>query len=322
MVRVARSEVVVRPRPQPQLPVERPPDPPRIAARRQFEAEHPILVGELPNRPHALVRATRSGLRGLKEGSPERLHATGDQSLDLSVTAATRDRGLRILEALCRAFKQRGWPLTTRQENRRTSQIEVHGVTVAFSLEERLHRQERATPKPLGRLLRPTLFEERYEYVPTGELVLKAWHDTGSKHKWSDGKRERVEGKLNDFMLKAVCIADSVIRWQEERVIRERERREAEIARWKEEQLRQEEEHRIEGLTLLANSWRAAEDLRGFLTAVRRRVDAAGAPGADSQIERWLLWGAAYAERVDPTNRLGELQRAGTWHEHQLLRVS
>jgi hypothetical protein len=102
------------------------PDPPRVAAQGAFEAANPIVVGELPDRPHPLVRATRAGLRRLKDGSPERLYARGESSLDLSVTAATRDRGLRILEALCRGFKQRGWPVAAHQGDRRNSQVEVH----------------------------------------------------------------------------------------------------------------------------------------------------------------------------------------------------
>jgi hypothetical protein len=297
-VRLPEPQAILQPRPRP----EPPPDPPRVAAQRAFESANPLVVGDLPAQPHPLVRATRTGLRKLKEGSPERRHA-----LDLTVTAATRERALRILEVLCRAFKERGWPVATHQGDRQNSQIEVHGVKVAFSLEERLQRQERPKPKPIDLLLTPSLaFQERYDYVPTGELVLKAWHDVGSKSEWADGKRQRVEEKLNEFMIAVVRIADNEIRWQEERAIRERQRQEEERARWERERRQGEENRRGEDLVQLANRWREAELLRTFIATARAKPgsDPETSP-SDSQFHRWLRWAESYADQLDPFSAPG-----------------
>jgi hypothetical protein len=286
---------------QPVSKPEPPPDPPQVAVQRAFEAANPILVGELPDRPHQLVRATRAGLRKIKEGSSERIHASGDLSLNLAVTAATRDRGLRILEAMCRAFKQRGWPVAAHQGDHRDSQVEVHGVKIAFSLEERLRQRERPKPRPIDRLLEPSfLSQERYEYVPTGELVLKAWHNTWSKSKWRDGKRQRVDDKLNDVMVTLVVIADTHIKWKEDRVVQERRRLEEEKAQWERQRRQDEEDRRGKDLSQLAERLRDAEALRAFIAAVRVRL--AGDASHDTQIVRWLRWADGYADLLDPLN--------------------
>ena len=304
-VQVPEAQVVVRPIAKP----EPPPDPPRVAAQRAFEAANPIVVGDLPDRPHPLVRATRSGLRKLKQGGLERLRAIGDTSLDLNVTAATCDRGLRILEAMCRAFKERGFPVSARQGDHRNSQLEVHDVKIAFSLEERVRQQERPKTKPTDRLLGSYIpFQDRYEYIPTGELVLKAWHNPGSKSKWSDGKRQRVEDKLNDFMITVVSIADSELRWQEERVIRERQRQEEELLRWERERRQAEEKNRGKDLAQLAGRWREVGLLREFIDAVRAQLDRlADGRVPDSQTHRWLQWAVAHADQLDPLNQVDQL---------------
>lgn len=302
-VRLPEPQVIVHPIPKP----EPPPDPPRVAAQREFEAANPILVGELPERPHPLVRATRAGARKLKEGSSERVHASGDSSLNLAVTAATRDRGFRILEAMCKAFKQRGWPVAARQGDHGDSQVEVHGVKIAFSLEERLRQQERPKPKPIDRLLQPSLiFQERYEYIPTGELVLKAWHNTWSKSKWRDGKRQCVEDKLNDFMITVVAIADAHIKWKEDQVVQERRRLEEEKVRWERQRRQEEEDYRGKMLVQLASRWREAESLKAFVAAARSGIDLSS-EDSDDQMERWLRWAGGYAERLDPLNDLNRL---------------
>ncbi len=303
-VQLPEPQVVVHPIVKP----EPPPDPPRVAAQRAFEAANPIVVSELPDRPHPLVGATRTGLRKLKDGTSNRLRARGDASLDLTVTAATRERGLRIMEALCRAFKQRGWSVANHEGDHRDSQIEVHGIKIAFSLEERMRQEERPKPKPIDRLLQPSLmFQERYEYIPTGELVLKAWIHTGAKSKWADGKRQRVEAKLNDFMIAVVTMADNEIRWQEERVIRERQQLVEERARWERERRQAEEKHRGENLAQLSGWWREAESLRAFVAAVRTRLDSSGVITPDSQLDRWLRWADGHADRLDPLTAGGQL---------------
>lgn len=302
-VQLPEPPVIVQPIPKP----EPPPDPPRVGAQRTFEAANPILVGELSDRPHPLVRATRAGLRKLKDDSSGRVHASGDLSLSLAVTASTRDRGLRILEAMCRAFKQRGWSVAARQGDHRDSQVEVHGVKIAFSLEERLRQQERPKPKPIDRLLQPSLmFQERHEYIPTGELVLKAWHNTWSKSKWRDGKRQRVEAKLNDFMITVVAIADAYIRWKEDQIVQERRRLEEEKLRWGRQRRQEEEDYRGKALVHLASRWREAESLKAFVAAARIGLCSHG-QGSDSQIERWLRWAAGYVERLDPLTDLSQL---------------
>jgi hypothetical protein len=181
-------------------------------------------------------------------------------------------------------------------------------VKVAFSLEERLRRQERPKPKPIDLLPKPSLaFQQRYDYIPTGELVVKAWHNLGSKSEWADGKRQRVEDKLNDFMIAVVGIADHEIRSQEQRVIYERQRREEERLRWERQRLQEEENYRGECLAKLAGRWRDVEFLRQFIAAVRER--AAGSPGIapDSQLDRWLQWATNHASRLDPLTGVDQL---------------
>jgi hypothetical protein len=130
--------------------------------------------------------------------------------------------------------------------------------------------------------------------------VLKAWHHAGTKSKWSDGKRQRVEEKLNDFMISVVWIADNEIRSQEQRVIYERQQQEEERLRWERQRLQEEEDYRGESLAKLAARWREAELLREFVAAVRQRVESTLDIVPDGQLDRWLRWAAHYADHQDP----------------------
>ncbi len=295
------SRVIVTPRPKP----EPPPDPPLVAAQRAFEATHPIVAGELPERPHPVVRATRSGLRKAKDGTTDLVHAVGDNAFNVSVTGGTRDRALRIVQALCLAFKHRGFGLAARDGDRRATTIKVHGHTVTILLEERLQRRERPKRSKLEERLDPHGWNwERYEYVPTGELVLKASLPDRAPQKWSDGKRQPLEAKLNDLMIGVVAMVESEIRWQQERLASQRREAEAQVRRMKEEERRREEEQRGKDLADLAGEWDQAGRLRAFVTAVRAQAEREGRLSPDNQLDRWLQWADDYIADCEPLNRL------------------
>ncbi len=303
-----------RARPEPPL------DPPLVADQRRVEASNPIVARDLPERPHPVVRATRSSLREARDGTTHPVNATGDNCFSTTVTAGTHDRALCIIQALCEAFKVRGFPLVPRRNDQRETKVIVHGLQVCLLLEERFQRKERPKPSKLDRLLDPHgLRWERYEYVATGELALKAWLDQRSPHKWTDGKRQCLEAMLNEVMIGLVAMVDFELRWRQERAERERREAEAQLRRIEQEERRREEEERGKDLSELVNAWHHVTRIRSFVEATRARAQQQGLLRPGSQLDSWLAWADEYVERCDPIVRLDRLpppyKRRSSWDQ-------
>lgn len=73
----------------------------------------------------------------------------------------------------------------------------------------------------------------RYTYAPTGELTVSLKNVWGTRHKWSDRKKARLEEQLNEV------VAGFVIAAALEKTRRLEREREAEI--WREKERRREE---------------------------------------------------------------------------------
>jgi len=136
-----------------------------------------------------------------------------------------------------------------------------------------------------------------YTYIPSGLLTLKIknWISGTFRKIWSDGKKQRLEDCLNDFM---IGIYRTALAEKEERRIREeREQRCEEERRRREEQerLRRVEEERIRYLEKLTGNWQKSIQIRSFLDAVK---DAAirryGQVESGSDLDKWLVWAGYY----------------------------
>ena len=289
------------------VPVE--PDPEHLVARREFEArpENRIAVSETLDAPHPLVAATERAFRKPKQRDLRDLPTTERRALDISVSEASLPRALRIMDALVKALDARGMPLrVTELDGKRRCCVTLQGQALTVRLIENMLRTEREPTakereeiKKYGR----TYLPDRFSYQPTGMLklgIIGNYHDELQKVV-ADGKHQRVEQCLNEFVVKLE--AEAVRRK------RELEHREREHRRWEEqarlrrerEEKRQKETERLKALEEETRNWKRAEDIRAYVAAIEAKtVREAGTIDGDSELGQWIVWARHKADWLDP----------------------
>ncbi len=315
-----------------------PPAPPEWAQEvdqaAPIETDGPIVVPPTLENPHKLVVLAS---RYLAKAHPSAglLSVSHKSCLDIRVATESVDRALRIFDALIKATEAMGL------------KVEVVVVEEAESPDPRGYRYSERTPQPPARVTRVVVDDEPiefclaeetrrvevpqlksprkgepmweprvYKYQPTGELMLQLTNTSGLgvRSKWQDGKRQRLEDCLPDFIgnLSRVALAFKLRRQAEEE--RARAAREAEIRRWEEDRLREEQEERrrqegrrAECLEAEVSRWRRAQDIRDYVQAAILALGAADLEGISDEAQReHLRWAMAYAEKLDPLRPAGD----------------
>lgn len=279
-----------------------------LERQRRFESEHPIKVPtefqeytREVKRTRAVFRRTKRNERGLK--TPKE---TG--CLNLEVSKDQGDRAFLILEALVRAFRERGFPLSVRTEDEPRVSVEVLGEKVHFCLLERTFQEEPAPRR--HRRSNYWLTGGSLEWKPppppryqqTGELTLEILdHFQGGRKSWNDGKKQRLEGCLNSFILGLAGAALRIRAEREEREAREREWEERRRVEEEQPRRKEEEDRRRTILEAAMKCWREAEEVREFAMRIKE-TQASGQKegGILPGLVELLPWMIEYADRVDP----------------------
>jgi hypothetical protein len=225
--------------------------------------------------------------------------------LDLQVTRECLDRGLRILNAIVLGFEKRGWRVSIGRENRRYSLVTVLGEKIPFGVRERLKRVANPPPKKVKNRFGEwdTPYYRKFEEVPSGELAI-ALRSPGYGHialEWRDGKTQRVEDLLNDFMVAVIRCAENEKEEERQRIVRQREYEERSARQEAERRRVERERARFNELKEYAAHWEASQSVKAFLADVRSRAEQPGPLSPDSPLERWLSWAEERANRMDPT---------------------
>lgn len=134
-----------------------------------------------------------------------------------------------------------------------------------------------------------------YIHKPAGRLKLKitafTWGRKGLRKNWSDGKSQKVENILNEFIAGMILIAGKLHERRLER--QEEERKSQEQRRIKEEAIRryEAEEGRIEKLMSDMSNWNESNQLRAYIRAVKKK---------HIKSAEWVKWANDQADRLDP----------------------
>lgn len=232
------------------------------------------------------------------------LRGVWSKGLDIAVSPDRLDRALRIMDALIKALETRGFEVSVvhlyphRSYEHIATQVLVFGEAFQFNLQEHVDR----TQKPMTR---SSIFGSKYEYRPSGRLILRIETYIEGRKNWSDGSRQRVEGCLNDFI--ALLVEEAAIK-RAERAEQERRKRleEEERRRREEAELRREEEEaRIQALIKGAEAWERSRQIRAYLKAVKEQaIEKYGQIASGSKIEQWLTWAEQQANRLDPLSSI------------------
>ena len=287
-------------------PVE--PDPEHLVARRKFEVkpENRIVVAETLDRPHALVAATERAFRKPKRRNLGDQPITERPALAISVSEASLPRALRIMDALIKALEARGMPLRIKPDDKRRTCLTLQGQVIAIRLAENISRTEREPTEKERQEIKKygsTYLRDRYSFHHTGMLklgILGDYRDELQKVV-SDGKQQRIEQLLNEFIVK---IEAEAVRRKRDAEHHERQRlrweEEARLRREYEEKQRKEME-RFKALEEEAHNWKRAENLRAYIAAVEAKAAREdGSVALESELGQWIAWARQKADWIDP----------------------
>lgn len=251
---------------------------------------------------HPIAALTLKTLRQRKPGYQGLVTASGPGCFNVSVAPPNVERAVQILDALAHAAEERGYAIE-RTEN--AACLRINGERVELELRETIvRRPHKRTPEEMTRAERAknsrsgahevAPWEPRWDHLASGKLVLQLAekYHTGLRRMWSDGKRQRTENLLNDFMAGALAYAAAEKAAREERERFHREWESEQRRRLAEEQQRQREESRWKFLVDKMEALERAEKIEGFVGKVKAQLANAE---ATVQLGRFLEWSEDYA---------------------------
>ena len=270
----------------------------RITAEQASERK--IVVPDRLTNPHRLLKDHLAEWRSPKVNDYGAIWSGNIRQLNVRVSPTSLDRALRIMDTLFKALESRGYPVGIQQGYHKTLGVRINGEPITFGLEERFQRMNHPDQKDLTR---QWWQRQRYQYAPTGTLSLKitdVWGD-GLRKTWSDRKRAKIENCLNEFIVGLLRVADAVKSARLKRELEQQAQREAQHAREEDARKRQEELARRQALEQEAVNWAKAQQLRGYLAALKEVLIAKhGEIQTGSPADHWLSWAHQHADRLDP----------------------
>jgi hypothetical protein len=289
-----------------------------VAEQAAFEAmpENLIVVSDTLRSANPLVRKTAQILK--PSGARDREYVVDYQQphLDVSVSRNLLNRALRIMDAVVKAFEERGWKVSldsgSGYDRHRKTYVTVLGHRIAFGVREPLRKIKNEPAKPIrgydGRMYTP--YQAKYRDEPSGRLALVIRQSWGRdvRKSWDESESRRLEDRLNEFMVGIVAEAVREEEFHREAQERQRVLQEAEERRRAEERKREEEAARIKSLEQQADDWAKSVRIAAYLDAVRSAAGQTGSctePG--TELDSWLRWAEEHARRINPLNE--RLQR-------------
>jgi hypothetical protein len=315
---------------QPKLP-SAPPDHPgkvvfsvldlehRPAPARSITPRPRILVPDQLESPHRLVTTT---LKALKHAKPSdgRIHVSGANGLDVSISPGQADRAVRIIDALIKASELLGMRWSIGQEGTR---VYCEGEHIRVRLHETLSKQPIEPPPRKPSRRQPDyagLWYPRYDWVSKGRLtfMVEDYVANGARRVWASTTATPLEAKLHDVVSGLPLIAAGIRQ--------KREEREAWQRQWEEEQTRRKEaarqaeiQRRLRArLVHSLHQWEQSRRLRDFCNAASAEI-AKLEPEERVTAETWLAWARQQADLLDPLGdrvmATSDLQvRLDGWH--------
>lgn len=278
-----------------------------VLVRSEKLPENRIVVAEAVEAYHPIVERTSTSIRSAKTDSNGCVSPKAKGCLSVCIGPGSVDRAMRILDALVRALESRGFPVTPATARGRDPHVEVFAETLTFELIDVLDRKERplTTAERRNHDLWPQLYSlprPQFDHFPSGTLALRiGGAATGTRCQWRDDEKHRLEDQLNAFVAGLIRAADRVKIARREHEEQERRWEEERRRRQEEELRRREEEARIKQFEAKAIAWRAAQEFRQFIDAVRAEAVCRNGQIEDgSEVARWLDWAEQRLADINP----------------------
>lgn len=232
--------------------------------------------------------------------------------LDVHVSKIALSRALRLLEAIIRASEKNGWTILG-EEERKGARIGIGDDPVTFSMVEQSERIELPSTKEEKA---QWYFRPKYKYEDTGRLTLQItdWLPKGSRRTWSDGKKQRLDDLLGEFLDGVVVASASNKERRLERERWEREWRDRERQREEDARRIKNEKNRRAGLFAQCAGREKAAAIRTMILDVQQRASRSPDEWPPEDTSRWVEWATGLANRADPFTN-GYFKRALKWTE-------
>ena len=243
---------------------------------------------------HPLISQTRRVLEKQKPDERSLLQSIDKGILSIRVTRNSLQRALRIMEAIINVAESRGWTVKPRDE-KGGGAIVIGEDDVGIQISEKINRFEIPPEKPTD-----GWYWKRYRYEATGLLTLEITDYLGDsmRRSWSDGKRQRLEDVLGEFVAAIAPAAEALrhrrLKWAE----RERQRKEEELQRQLLERRVIAERSRRDRLLEQSNWYQQAAALRTLINDFRGRE--LSPTWTEETRTRWINWAQKMADRLDP----------------------
>jgi hypothetical protein len=260
------------------------------------DISHPLAL-----RSEKLLERAKLNQRGLlisKNGALAHIFVSRDQL----------PRALKVLNALLLALEERQQPASWPKEETALLAVSIDGQAVRFSLSEVLDSVPHVlTPQEAQH----PWSAARYDYKLTGRLQLQIANLPPFmgpiRRTWADGKQQRIEDCIGDFMV-GLTVAAAAIRKNRQETEESHRRREEERKREEEERrIAEEQKRKAEFVAELIGNRKEAERLRKFMKAIEEvngRSDFSQTEKND--IQQVVEWISQYADSLDPLCDLPE----------------
>jgi hypothetical protein len=289
-----------------------------------------------PQDVHPAISATAKALRKAKPNADEVIGASGHGCCGIEVGVASLERTIAVLDSIARALDARGLKV---EPIGNCMRLALPPDSLTFSLVERIEKrnhvptmaelakeeqlrkkQERNARLGIWSFNREHAYPE-FDFVRTGELSIQIadQYVRGLRRSWGDGKRQKVEGLVDDIVSGMVTyLAGAKARREErERWQRDWDRRQrlAALARAREER----ESRRCELLKRFVALSTEADELKSFLARLRERMPAR----PSGELARMTKWTEARLQRLEdeltPEGIASALQERELFPEHDQL---
>lgn len=266
-----------------------------VEAIKEKVAKTPIIVvPEKLLKPHPLVKITRKYLKTSKSNDFGYHSDIPKECLDISVSDKQFRRALLIMDTLMKELEKRGFKMAPLNGRGRES-------TAAIIMDEKVHfgiveiYDKFLKQLPEGQK-EPTPYD--YTSKPCGRLKLKIiespWRSDGLRKTWSDGKCQKIENILNEFIDGMIVIAGKLHEWTLEQQESERKEKEERILRQKIIEYYEDEEKKVNNLMSDMSNWNKSMQLRAYIKVVKKK---------HIKGSEWIKWAYDQADRLDPLKK-------------------
>ena len=281
---------------------------------KNAKLEEPISVPETLRGAHPLVHTTLATLEACEVDDCGIIVIPRENVLNVRVSKQSLRRALRIMDGLIKALESCGYSIFL-NDKEPGAVAQILKQDVGFRIEEYLENKK--TENEVGDLSgRYTFHHDSYSHsqAPSGRLCLFItggrwyYHTDGLRHKWSDGKQQRLENSLNSVISGMIACATRMAEAARKEA-EEEKRRQAEEKK-RQEKLRvlkdlaakiKAEQGRVDAFIQEAADWRGSRLLREYVAAVRANAEKNREecdPG--SERGKWIEWAIQQADRLDP----------------------